>query len=227
MKKYKLIDKQNRAILGEGRNYGCGFALCRKINDFTFETAYPISPCRDYLNDQVWSEVTGKEYNTYGLHSFKQNLFTDTEGCMAFAICKMGPSTLTEYPLFKRDCDTLEKNYLKLQEFINWFETQFKVEKLTQIIRISENLYVAVGSIFWFTETYKISLYSLLFRTGIFWESGDKIDFIKKFNFDYPDQALLKSALPKIELMLQGTVPKQDMNNLHHPHNVGICGFKF
>ena len=71
----KIIDKQNRGKLNEGRNYQMGFAFCKKVSNKVLETIQPISPCKDYLNDVVYSERTGKNVSAYGLNTSKLGLF--------------------------------------------------------------------------------------------------------------------------------------------------------
>jgi len=71
-----ILEKQDRQSLNEGRTYGMGFSILKKINK-NFETYLPFTACKDYLNDLVYIENTGLkiENKIHGyLHNF-QNIF--------------------------------------------------------------------------------------------------------------------------------------------------------
>ena len=86
----KLIDKQNRRTLGEGRNYGMGMACLKKDGD-NFETVCPITACKDFISDVIYSELTGKPYYAYGLSTSKKDIFDykNDEAYFVFAILNM------------------------------------------------------------------------------------------------------------------------------------------
>jgi hypothetical protein len=227
--KYKgqfiLIDKQDRSKLSEGRNYQMGFGFATK-KGFTIELAYPISPCRDYLNDEVWSEVTGKSYSAYGLNSSKKNLFKNNEAYLVFSICKQGRN-LTEYSNYKRDYNMLAENYKNLQIFLNWFEDKLNVKQKTKITKLEDNKYLAVFDLFWSLETYKISLFTLLMRIGFFYKKGDCMEYLNKFEYNSDDKYLINTCIDKISRLLKGEIPKQDLSKVYAPHNIGICSFNW
>lgn len=227
--KWIFKDEQKRSKLGEGRNYGVGFAFCRRVKNL-LTTIQPISPCKDYLNDVVYSELTGKPFKAYGLSTKKEDIFTEQGGFLVFSVCLQGPSSLTKYPNFDRDCQALDKNYKELQKFIQFFEEKFKLLQLTEITKLGDNLFLAKVPKFWLQGTYRISLYSLLIRVGISF-NGDKspMDFLKSFTSDTSDQYLIVSALPKIDKMLNGNIPEQPFSSYNNSnvHSNGIVAFNF
>src|SRR5687768_15710647 len=92
-----LVDKQDRSVLCEGRNYGIGFAFCKRTGD-VLETVQPVSPCKDYLNDVVYSEHSGQPFSAWGLRTSKKNIFYADEGAyVLFQVCKKGARGPTAY----------------------------------------------------------------------------------------------------------------------------------
>lgn len=214
-----------RASLSEGRNYGFASTLAKR-KDNKFISYCPLTCCKDFVSDLVYSEITGKEYNIYGLKSYKYGLFADGVGYLIFGIEKQGRE-LVEYTNYKRDYEMLASNYKNLQKFINWFEKEFKVESLTEIKQIGENRYVATFPLFWADGTYLISLYGLLLRVGMFYKNEDVMAYLKDFKHDSGDAMMINTVMNKIERMLKGEIPKQDLGSCHSPHSIGISGFSF
>ncbi len=220
---HQLIDQQNRAVLNEGRVRGIGHAFCRRDGD-TFITAYPISPCKDYLSDQIFSEWTGKPFQAYGLSAHKQNLF-DTHAYLATKVCKAGAKAEAKYEGYDDDVKRLDDNWPNVQTLLNWFEDAFGVEHST-FIPIASNAYVVKLPLFWTRGTYLISLYTLLLRAALFYGGkADVMTFLETVQSE--DRYLLNDVLPKIRRMLAGERPEQDLNALKDVHNTGIKGFSF
>src|SRR5665647_1670734 len=116
--KYKLIDKGGRSVLNEGRSVGLGYGFCKREGD-TFTTAMPITACKDYLNDQVYSEVTGIPARNYGFSSVRQDIFADGWGYLAMSVL---PRKGSGNPPEAKHVKLLEDNYLQMQDCLNWFE---------------------------------------------------------------------------------------------------------
>lgn len=227
---FKLIDKQDRMVLGEGRNMGIGFAFAKRV-DNTLETVDPISPCKDYLNDRVFSEFTGQPFQACGLSTTKQNIFNDGTGYLIMSVCKQKyQGSLRDYPAYKDDLAALEKNYANVQKLLNWLEQKLKLPKLTEVQKIEDNKFVCIMPDFWMQGTYLISLYGLLARMGIYYDGQtDPMKFLENYKTG-GDAYLVKSAMPKINQMISGNVPKQDMEALVKSRNVhgnGIVSFAF
>jgi len=66
---------KGRKSLVEGRSYGVGFSLLKKVGDGEYEMYSPISACKDFLNEHIHSEVTGSQAYKYGLTTVKVDLF--------------------------------------------------------------------------------------------------------------------------------------------------------
>ena len=225
---YKLIDKSDRATLREGRNKGFGGGFCKRDGD-TFSTIMPISACGDFYAEVIHSEHTGKTWSVYGLNSSKQNIFDEKNG-YAYLACKvLGINRGGKYNNFDRDVKALNDNVNHLLAFLNFFEKQFKSEKLTEIHPIGDNTYIFFVPLFWCQGTYLISLYKYLSRVGIF-NDGTKepLDFLNSFDAVDEDKMYWSTIKPKVELMLAGTIPIQKMTTQDScPHNLGVVSFKF
>lgn len=235
MSRFKIVDKQNRGVLGEGRNYGMGFAFCKQDGD-TLTTVMPISPCKDYLNDVVYSEHSGQPYQAHGLKTAKKHIF-DSQAYILFAICKQGHPGF-EYKGYAKDLKDTDDNLKNIEKLINDIEMELKLIDGTHIVKVSDNLYAAEVPIFWVSTTYAISLWSLLARVARKWDGkGDWRSFLKKINDN--DTGYINSSMPKIEKMMKGIVPPQDFSVTSWPgdsegygysvdvHNAGIVNFKF
>lgn len=225
---FKFKDEEKRSKLCEGRNYGMGFALCRRENN-NIITEMPISPCRDFLNDKVFSENTGKPFSIYGLNTEKTGAWDNQKfAYLAFKICKKGRNDDGDYENYKRDKDTLDNNWQNLALFINKFEDKLKLAEKTTIFKIKDGLFIAELPVFWVQYTYLISLYSLLMRDGFFYDGKkDIIQYLKDFSEDYEDKYLINSAFSNIEKILNGNIPKQDFSKGGTIHHIGIVGFHF
>lgn len=222
----KLIDEQKRSKLAEGRNYGVGSGFA-KIDGDNVITVMPITACKDFLNDFVYTENTNKPYKRHGFHTpYKLGVFNEEkkECYLVFGVLKLGVY-LGDYNGYDRDCKTLESNYKNLEKFLNSFEEKFKLENRTEITKLEDNRFLAKVPLFWAKATYRISLYGLLLRVGISYTHGDVMDFLN--NIDNNDIYAVKNVIPKIEMMCNGVIPEQDMNNLHDVHNCGIMTFEF
>lgn len=229
-----IIDKQDRSKLNEGRNYQMGFAFLKKIAPVRlFETVQPLSPCKDYLNDVVYSEATGEPVIAYGLKTKKENLFHD-EKYAYLAIKIMTRKDGGDYGSLQKDIDNLNSNYLTLKSFINYFDTALGLKK-TQIYKANidvDSIFVIKFDKAWAQYTYSISLFSLLLRVGQFYK-GDvpPMDFLKSFSAFNPDVYLVQNVLPKINKILElKALPEQDLTTLPPGtgiHNFGIMAFNF
>lgn len=226
-KKLILKDEKDRDPLGEGRTYGLGFAFSKRDNN-VIETAYPISPCREYLNDSLYSELTGKKVTIYGLKAFKQNLL-DTENNKFYLVMaimeKKNGKNYSEYVHYKRDLDNLESNYHNLQKFINKFEQKLNVDGETEIIKLEENRFVCISPIYWSKWTYLISLYTLLLRVGFFYKNGDIIEYLNNYDYCDEDRYQIKGVIDKIVKMFDiktDDLPKQNFEEIKNPHSLGI-----
>ena len=206
----KTINGNTRSKLFEGRNYQMGFAFAKKLDEDTFQLVQPISPCKDYLNDVIFSELTGRKLSIHGCKSEKNDIF-DKHAYLCFSI--MPKKTTTDPYNGKQMSDEIEnlsKTYLIIQKMINDVEDSFKVEERTEIFKVEDNLYLAIVPLYWTMSTWAISLYSLLIRA--FQYVKEYVPFMPLLE-EYPyyiEQMLVMQALPKIKFIAEKGFPKQD-----------------
>ena len=224
----KLIDETNRGILSEGRSYQMGFGFAKKTSNDTFKMITPVSSCKDYLNDVVYSEATGKPVSVYGLSYKKQDIYDDEYAYIVMSILTY--KSEVAYDKYEQDIKRLEENHKKLEAFMNFFEEMLTEGIFTKIDKIDENKYLVSVPLFFTKGTYLISLYSLLLRAGQFWNGEqDPLDFIKNFNAYLVDVSMVKEAFPKLGRLIENGPVEQDLEKLTSSvivHNCGILGFK-
>lgn len=224
---FKIIETGSRDILNEGRQNQMGFAFLKDLGKNKFKTLNAISPCKDYLNDVVYSEQTGKNCSAYGLTTNKENIFNGVEAYLAVKICP----NLNGTPYQGQDEDTknLNENFKKMEEFINHFEEKLKLDIKTIVNKVSDNLFHVKISNYWVQYTYLISLWSLLLRCGQFYKDGDKDKFLSTFS-KLNDSYNVANTIPKLNRLIDGELPKQNWENFYggvDVHNTGIVSFKF
>lgn len=221
-----LVEEHDRNILSEGKNYGMGFAFCKK-NDDVYTTTHAITACKDFLNDQVWSDKTGEDYYIYGLKTKPMDLFLEEYSYMAISILKY-QRTLCEYQGYKDDVKKLNEGYKTLESFINQIETKLKIKNLSKINRVEDNKFLVSFPSFWADNTYLISLYTLLLRSGLNYKNGEDVfEFLTSRRVPACDAIYLENAVTKLKKMIEGYIPVQDMKELRSPHSMGIVNFKF
>lgn len=225
MDKLTYVSNHPRSVLTEGRNYGLGFGFAKKEGN-VLTSVMPISPCKDYLNDVVYTEKTGNPYSAFGLKTTKTGCFEDGNAYLVMSVCLMGARISATYSTYEKDKESLAQNVGYMQEAINWFEEKFGVNGRTKIEKIEDNLYVAIAPLFWTEATYLISLYSLILRCAMEKSSGPAMEVLTN-NAPSGDYGSAKAAVPNVEQMLGGKIPKQDMSVNFGVHNCGIVNFKF
>lgn len=219
---------QDRKELCEGRNYGVGFAIARP-EDNQVVLLMPISPCKDYLNDIVWSEHTGKSGENCGLKSSPQQAFDTGIACMVVAICHYQCGS--NYQKYDKEIKYLDDNLDKLCEFIIFFERHINASKkgpiiLTTAVKAETNRYVFYFDPIWVSAIYMISFYSMLIRMGVeggWGERGpsDPMEFLK--TCECTDRGRCnKSMVGKIDKILSGDIPTPSMHDISRPHGQGL-----
>ena len=229
--KLTLLDKQDRSVLAEGRNYGVGFAFANR-KGLEIELIMPISPCKDYLNDVVYSESTGKDYQAWGLKTSKKGIFGDGSGKLVVGECHYKGGKV--YPKYDKEVEYLDKNSRLVQDFLQAFESKMVAAghppiDPSVVHKLEPNRHLFIMDLIWCRSTFMISLYSMMIRVCIEGSYGVKgpsepLEFLKKA--ETTDQAYLKQAMPKIERIMGGEVPVQNMTDLS-PHNIGIVSYQF
>lgn len=216
-----LIDNQDRNKLCEGRNVGIGYAFCKREGD-TYTTVQPLSPCKEFLNEVVYAEVTGKQASAYGLTSKKEGIFSDGSAYMVLGILPHKGGTKGP------DNDLLESALMSpetgLKPFLSHFEAKMGINPTT-MAQIASNRILATLDGFWVTNLYRISLWSLLVRVGLKYKSGDPFDFFGKVSDG--DGYMVKSVAPKLKRLMDGERPEEDLSKISYPHPCGIVAFNF
>lgn len=223
----KLDIKHDRSKLGEGRNYGMGFGFLRKIEEDHFETVMPISTCKDYLNDQVWSEHTGKECAAFGFNAKQENIFQEDFGYMAIEIC---PHTNgIPYPQQEEHTKNLESNYRNLQRFMRTIDKMFKLPARTTIKKCDKKgIYIVYAPAYWTKFPYLTSLFAFMLRLGQFYTEGNIVEYLRTFNKFQVDVYNCRTALNKLLLLAHIEPPKYEFDKYSGTvvHNLGIVGFQ-
>lgn len=219
-----LTDNKPRKVLHEGRNYQMGFAFLKKAPKVSnFETVQPISPCKDYLNDVVWSEHMDAPIGAYGLKYSKQGIFNKKKSYLVISI--MPTFGMDSYPSMDKDVANLKGNIENLQTFINFFDDSLGC-KATTIQEIEPNKYLVTMDYKWSKTTYAISLFTLLLRVGQFYKgTPNPMAFLSNFTAFPPDTYLLTDALPRIKTFIKNkSLPEQDLSALQEHITIHNCG---
>lgn len=221
-----LINNQDRSKLGEGRNYGMGFSICKQTDENTIETIIPITACKDYLNDVVYNELTNKEIAAYGLKITKKTNLLDNE--RFWIVTKiLDVKGGTQYAKQSEDEELLKNNRENLLNFINQIEQKIKIDTSEFLTCENDENIIAINApIFWMQGTYLISLYTLLLRVGLYYKGEDVMEYLKDFKHRSEEVYMIKNILPKLEKLFNNYVPKtQDFGNKVGTaiHNYGIC----
>jgi hypothetical protein len=217
----KLIDKENRSKLSEGRTYGMGFAFCKRTPE-GLETVQPISTCKDYLNDVVYAEKTGKPVSQYGLYYEKKDIL-HKRGYLAISL-------LPGYSKFELDKANFATNYKNAEIFINKIEDMLKLPH-SKIEVIDDNLYIFNFSLRWLKGLYAISLLSLLIRASQ-WYDGlkDPIEYLREHNYFSADTYMIQGMIPKLEELIEKGLVEENLEKYvksYDVHNSGILGFDY
>ena len=218
-----LIENPYRNKLQEGRSYGIGFAFCKR-DGCKFTGVGPISPCKDYLNDQIYSERTGKPFRAYGYDSKKTDCFEVDYGFIAMGICpyKYGERYTDKY----KETKYLEDNYKVIGNMMAQMDNDMTLANQTQIHKCDINgRYIVSVPAFWCEFPYRISLYTLIIRIAIESEYGvGKVeDMLEKCTTG--DSTYAYGARKKLLAMFAGTRPVFDFNSFNHSY--GISAFAF
>ncbi len=194
----KIIEKHNRKTLHEGRNYGMGFSFCTK-NKSDYETVQPISPCKDYLNDVVYVENTGKEIGRiYGLEHKPIGCLDDK---IAYLACRiLHYSNGVDYKDYDKEKEALSKNYKAIEQGINTFEDILHIPKSVVYLTEDNDLLIEVPE-WWYRDTWRISFYSLLVRSLIYYDgTKDVKEYLT--TFEGPEKYYMTTSMPKMDKII-------------------------
>lgn len=230
----ELIDNQNRSVLAEGRNYGFSMAFCKVLSDNQLETISPITACKDFLNDILYTEKTQKKIGVYGLHTSYSGIFKDEN--YFYMVGKVLPTKYGgNYATYDRDKEFALGNKDGLLSFINQFEDKLKID-LTEILECENDKEIVIFKvpIEWANSPYMISLYGLIVRIGLWYKYEDLEKYLNNFTYDNRDLFNAKNLLASIEKLkkIVNIYKPYDYNILNNItpntiHNFGIQSFLY
>lgn len=224
----KFEDKCSRAALHEGRSYGFALAFC-KVKDGLVSTVGPISPCLDYLNDQVYAENTGKPFSAYGYHAVKTGCIDERAHIvMAILPYKYGATYLS----MEHEIKYAKEHHQKIAQFIGFFDAKIGLKHRTSVQIVEENRYLFSFDPFWCKWTYLISAWAKLARIALesrkeslpasFEEALERLhpDKLKTTDAGYASQ-----IHAKIQKITNGIIPDDNWQKECCWHNHGLIGF--
>lgn len=232
--KIKFVNdlQAKRGNLIEGRHVGDAFAFCRKKSSGVFEAIQPLSTCKDYLNDVVWSENTGGSATFYGLASKPCKCFGARYAYVAISIMHRHAEPSYKHPKHDKLVEGLAALCNpKRPSLLRQAEEALGIRWKTRFFDAGDGVVIAFLPRFWTKYMYLISLWSLLTRLDITYNGEQElIKYLEAYCWD--DAYIVKGAIPKIKRMLKGDLPAQpmppqDKAGTYNVHNAGIWSFHF
>ena len=225
--KVKIIEKGDRSSLCEGVTSGMGFAFAKKTETDTYETVSPISTCKDFLNEVVYTEATGFSSRAYGMNWDKKvDLFKDRVYLVIKMLARKGGSGYSyANSTLEKDTALLCNNYKNMQAFMRCFDEILGL-KPTKIAQSENGMFLVTLDKEWVSTTYSISLYTLLIRAALVYEDGDFLKFLDNYKYSNYDAGLLRSSRKGINKIIETkelpTYSQQELETKRCPHNEGI-----
>lgn len=219
---------KTRDKLSEGRTSGMAFAFAKKKSDKKFETIMPVSPCKDYLNEVIYTENTGVPTSAYGFsYPKKQEIFNEN----VFLVIKMVPTLNGSYAYNKsleEDAKQLKNNREKIEALLNKFEEALGLTDRTCIFEANDDYFLVKAPIDWKISTHSISMYTLILRAALTYNGECNIeDFLSKYDGHNMESGMIKGAKEVIlQIIKDKKLPEQKRQHndpkLYSPHNYGI-----
>ena len=229
-----IKDVKSRSVLAEGRTNGMAFAFLKKVKEDYFETVQPLSPCKDYLNEPVFTENTGIPSRAHGLiYSKKLDIFTDVF-YMAIKILSQksgGTYYYNKEQDIKIDIKHLKDNHKNIEKLLNFVENKIGIEIKTKVEECNDDQFLLTSSVEWTVSTIAISLYSLLVRLSFVYTGKEEpLEYLKTYNYHKEDKNYAEAALKKLDIIFKnGELPSQPSFDIERaksqtwsPHNVGL-----
>lgn len=169
-----IKETQNRKKLSEGRSFGIGFAILKKLTTTKFETLHAFSACKDYLNDLVFVENTNFELNSiHGFKHKKTNVFKNKR-YFYLGVNVLNYNHSGKWNRYKECSNELFNNTNNLIKSINNFENILNLFKSrTKIIGVHNidsdfnnetKALILQCPLFWVKYPILISLFTLFIR---------------------------------------------------------------
>lgn len=167
-----IHELQDREKLSEGRNFGVGFSILKKINKNDFETYLAFTACKDYLNDLVYIEKTKKSFNSdvHGYNHKNQDIF-DNKRYFYLGVNILHYNKGKDWDKSEEAKEKLynnQENIVKiinlLEDKINLFKSRTKFEKIDNIKNKNNKALIFKVPTFWIKYPFLISLLTLYIR---------------------------------------------------------------
>lgn len=236
----EIILKEGRQKLTEGRNFGMGFAFA-KLTKSGFEGVMPITACRDYLNDVVFTETSGLESSqVYGFkYGSKKDLFlSDGSAILLISVLHYnhGENWYLHGEYLKKLTENRANSELLIKRFMECVDVELDFD--VKIIQKDVNLFWVNVPKQFLNNTCGISLLTLLLRVGHYYDGErDIMEFLKGVSKTYFVDNFLTE--PLVELVkgrhinrrsLSSVKPIHDYSpkgsGMHSIHNFGILAIK-
>ena len=226
----QLEDTHKRSSLAEGRNWGMGFAICEKTKEGTFKALHATTACREFLNDFVWTEITGKPSYAWGLTCKHLGVFKDADNYyIHIKILPHKQGQVVSWFTVEGATETLNNNIDNLLKLVHHVEESLGIEQKTEIYPATTGGYLCVASLDWTKSTYATSLYTLILRMGQYYEGKeDPKQYLETYSH-VTDNMLWNGSNGKVNyshLASKKMLPMGDMEKIEAPHEYGICNYK-
>lgn len=148
-----ILEKQYRNSLNEGRSFGMGYSVLKKLEDNNYETYLPFTACKDYLNDLVYIENTGLKITKkiHGYSHSKKKIFQDKD-YFHLGICTLdynqfnyqhdGIRKWNEFETMNKilisNAENLLSHVHKLEERFGHSTLKSKIEKIDDVILFND-----------------------------------------------------------------------------------------
>lgn len=228
----KYINTCSMQPLNEGRSKGLAYAFLKRDGD-TYNGIQPFSPCKDYLSDTVWTEITGKPCSFYGYHAKPNGCLADGLGYIAMGIRGIRPysqrDTSVDYEGIVDDRKELALGYPLAEDMCNFIEETLKIDGRTTIVPMDvEGMYLITLPKWWIENHVRTSLCTMLIRAAYHgWNRSnpkpwDNLAVVA----DGSDQYIMSNVVPKVKQLLEGWRIEFDEKTCSDPHNNGIYSYQ-
>ena len=227
MKKIKEI--QNREKLSEGRNFGIGFSILKKIGLNKFETYMPFTACRDYLNDFIYVESQKEEIEK--IYGYKHKLLNCFDNKRIFYLGVNAlhyNKTSDKWKGYNECINIFKNNYKQLEKNINIIEELLEL-KIKSKIYLDEDTLIVKAPIFWTKSAPLISVFTLFIRCTFNLKENFNIKE-PKFNTFIQADSYMSDSINQFILLVKKKVNFCDYKIIYKPksdkiHNTGISNF--
>lgn len=233
----KVHEKCDRKVLFEGRSNGMAFGFLKKVSNDEYHTVQPLSPCKDYLNEVVFTENNDVPTRGCGLNYPKKNNIFDDYGYLSIKILstKNGEYYYTKDK--NQDIKLLNDNHKVIESTINDIEKALDFQLRTEI-SLAEDDYVLVKiPNNWLNSTHSISLYTFLLRILFCCNNKpeDIFTYMDSYTYSNQDKSMIQSIKFALEKVFENKIlPEQQypedktiISNINRwsPHNLGIMSW--